>query len=297
MARLGSNSSEGRIGLLLLILLSAVLLLTQREEARERRTTPLLTSDLQAPVAAWLGLPFRQLEGTLSDVEEGRRALQENHALRAELVELRAQNDRLKASEARMKRLEALLFVDFKADIPSRRIAARAVSDTASPFVRSVLIGAGKSAGIRDGYPVLSEAGLVGHVVSAGSRSARVLRLDDLNSRVAVESARSGARAILTGLNMDDAGLAFVSHPDDWSIGDRVITSGDDGRLPAGLPVGTVKRVEPFRVALDFHRAPIDWVFVLPFEPLNNEEVEDGATMSSEPGESEQDAVQAEGAG
>lgn len=272
MARSRSNSSEGRLGLLLLILLSAVLLLTQREDARDRRTTPLLASDIQAPVAAWLGTPFRGLESAVADVEDGRRALEENRALRAELAQLRVENDQLRAQRARLQRLERLLAVEETGDIPDERIAARAVSDAASPFVRSLLIGAGRDHGVLDGYPVLTDAGLVGHVVSAGRRSARILRLDDLNSRVAVSNSRTGARAILTGSNSDTSSLAFVASPEQWSVGDRVLTSGDDGRLPAGLPVGSVLSVDPFQVELDFQSKPVDWVFILPFDGMADAE-------------------------
>lgn len=268
MARSGSNKSEGQIGLLLMIVLSAVLLFTQRDAATERRTTPLLASDIQAPVAAWLGAPFRQLESAVADVEDGRRAVQENKALREELTNLRADNARLQAQQARLRRLEKLLAVDHTGDIPGRRISARAVSDPSSPFVRSLLIASGRESGVFDGYAVLSDAGLVGHVVSAGRRSARVLRLDDLNSRVAVISERSGARAILAGANNDRPTLAFVADPDGWLAGDRVLTSGDDGRLPQGLPIGTVLRGNRLAVDLDFLATPIDWVFVLPYAGL-----------------------------
>lgn len=268
MARSGSNKSEGRVGLLLMIVLSAVLLFTQRDAATERRSTPLLASDVQAPVAAWLGTPFRQLEGAVADVEDSRRALQENKALRNELTHLRADNARLQAQQARLRRLETLLAVDRTGDIPDRRISARAVSDPSGPFVRSLLIASGRESGVNDGYAVLSDAGLVGHVVSAGRRSARVLRLDDLNSRVAVFSERSGARAILAGANNDRPTLAFVADPDGWRAGDRVLTSGDDGRLPQGLPVGTVLPGDRLAVDLDFLATPIDWVFVLPYEGL-----------------------------
>ncbi len=285
MARNGTRSAEGRVGLLLLIALSAVLLLTQRDAALERRTTPLLTGDIQAPIAVWLGTPFRGLESAVSDVEEGRRALEENRVLRAELTTLREENDRLRAHRARQKRLESLLAVDRLDEIPDERIAARAVSDSASPFVRSLLIGSGREAGIRDGYPVLSDAGLVGHVVSAGRRSARILRLDDLNSRVAVMSDRSGARAILRGSNESAPSLAFVADLEGWLPGDRIVTSGDDGRLPRGLSVGTLLEGADMEVSLDFLGAPVDWVFVLPYEGLADPddvdlpetELEDGA--------------------
>ena len=268
MARSRSDSYEGRIGLLLLIVLSAVMLFTQRDAAIERRTTPLLTSDIQAPIAALLGKPFRSLENAVADIEDGRRALQENKALRSELTALRAETDRLRAMQGRQYRLESLLSVERNGDIPDRRIAARAVSDPSSPFVRSLLIGAGREAGIEDGYAVLSDTGLIGHVVSAGRRSARVLRLDDLNSRVAVMSVRTGARAILAGGNTNYPTLAFAADSTQWQAGDRVVTSGDDGRLPQGLPVGTVLSEDQLRVELDFLDKPIDWVFMLPFDGI-----------------------------
>ncbi len=268
MARSRSDSYEGRIGLLLLIVLSAVMLFTQRDAAIERRTTPLLTSDIQAPIAALLGKPFRSLENAVADIEDGRRALQENKALRSELTALRAETDRLRAMQGRQYRLESLLSVERNGDIPDRRIAARAVSDPSSPFVRSLLIGAGREAGIEDGYAVLSDTGLIGHVVSAGRRSARVLRLDDLNSRVAVMSVRTGARAILAGGNTNYPTLAFAVDSTQWQAGDRVVTSGDDGRLPQGLPVGKVLSEDQLRVELDFLDKPIDWVFMLPFDRI-----------------------------
>lgn len=253
-----------------MILISAGLLFFMRAAAKDRRTTPLLAGDVQAPIAAWLGAPFRTLEDTVADLEDGRRALQENKALRAELETLRAQNSRLRAQSERLRRLDSHLGVRLTGDIPDRRISARAVSDPSSPFVRSLLIGTGQADGIRDGYPVMSEVGLVGHIVSAGQRSARVLRLDDLNSRVAVISERSGARAILAGNNTDMPRLAFVAEADDWQDGDRILTSGDDGRLPMGLPVGTLLFAETRDVALHFIERPVDWVFILPYEGLAN---------------------------
>lgn len=242
------------------------MLFTQSDAALERRTTPLLAGDIQAPIAAWLGAPFRRLEVAIADAEDGRHALEENKALRAELVKLRAETARLEAMRQRQIRLESLLSVDALGDIPDRRIAVRAVSDPSSPFVRSLLIGAGQSIGIKDGHAVLSEDGLIGHVVSAGRRSARVLRLDDLNSRVAVMNPRTNSRAILAGNNSDYPTLAFVADTSGWGAGDRVVTSGDDGRLPQGLPVGTVRADAELVVDLDFLVKPVDWVFVLPYE-------------------------------
>ena len=269
MARSSQGHSEGRFALTGLISAMVVLLFMSRDAAVERRTSPILTDDIQAPVAAFLGQPLRAAEGALASAEDRARALEENRELRRELTELRAESQRLGAMRLRLERLEAMLDIDLRGDIPADRITARVVSDPDGPFVRSYLLGAGEASGVRDGYAVMSDAGLVGHVVSAGTRSARVLRLDDLNSRVAVMNPRNGARAILVGANDGTAVLRFVTGEEPFMADDRIVTSGDDGRLPQGLPIGLVSTDgERFLVRLDFTTKPVDWVVVLPTRPV-----------------------------
>ena len=61
--------------------------------------------------------------------------------------------------------------------------------------------------------------------------------------------------------------LSFVNQVEDWTIGARVITSGDDGYLPRGLNIGTVVRGKngEFRVQLSSDSMPVDWVWVSPY--------------------------------
>ena len=269
MARGKADRSEGRVELILLVLLCLAVLAGQRNAAQERRSTPLLASDIQAPVARWVGTPFRVVEASLANAEDRYRALEENKVLRAELSALRRESARTRAMRARLKRLETVLALRVNGDIPETVITARAVADPASPFVRSLLLGAGRHDGVKDGYAVMSDVGMVGHVVSAGQRSARVLKLDDLNSRIAVMSERSGARAILAGANDGAPTLRFVADPQGWQMDDKVVTSGDDGRLPQGLPVG--KLADGNRVTLAFMEAPVDWVMIVPHDALADE--------------------------
>ncbi|WP_204351714.1 hypothetical protein, partial [Klebsiella variicola] len=55
---------------------------------------------------------------------------------------------------------------------------------------------------------------------------------------------------------------------DPVKAGDRLLTSGDGGVMPRGLPVGTaVKGVDGgWRVRLDSDYAPIDYVRILKFK-------------------------------
>ena len=121
--------------------------------------------------------------------------------------------------------------------------------------------------------PVLTEAGLIGRVVRAGRSTARLVLVTDFSSRVPVVLERSRVRAILQGDNGPLPTLQFLAPTARVAIGERVLTSGDGGLLPAGLVVGEVAAVHDgvaqVRPVADWSR--LDWVAILrterPAEP------------------------------
>jgi len=100
---------------------------------------------------------------------------------------------------------------------------------------------------------VISGEGLVGRLTEVGVRAARVLLITDLNSRVPVIVESSHTAAVLAGDNSERPRLVYLGNAKDIKIGDRVVTSGEGGIFPPGLPVGVVAaldsglpRVEPY---------------------------------------------------
>jgi rod shape-determining protein MreC len=81
---------------------------------------------------------------------------------------------------------------------------------------------------------------LVGRTVDAGASVARVLLLNDLNSRVPVVVGPAGVRALVSGDNSAELQLDFFPDGASVYLGDEVYTSGSDGVLPRGLRVGVV---------------------------------------------------------
>jgi rod shape-determining protein MreC len=79
---------------------------------------------------------------------------------------------------------------------------------------------------------------------------------------------RTNARAILTGDGGPNPRLDYLRGRDPIREGDRILTSGDGGVVPRGLPVGTaVKGLDGrWRVVLASDAAPIDFVRILLFE-------------------------------
>lgn len=198
----------------------------------------------------------------------------------------------------RNRRYEALLRMPADsfgeaADIDNA-IAAQLVLDSGGPFTRTLVANAGSDHGVRVGYIAINENGLVGRVVSVGNRSARVLMLDDYNSRIPVLGEGSRVRAVLAGqatsppelitqpYQLNAPRLEFVVGAENLREGERVITSGDGGLYPRGIVVGVARqqRDGSWRVALSASQQPIDFVRLVPF--IGVERPEDAPT--SDPG-------------
>ena len=238
--------------------------------------TKARTESAVSPIVSVLSMPVRGFENAIESVRNRTRAHRENARLKQELAQLRDVEARANAMAIKLSRFETILKVEGNSGIPEQKIAARAVSEKDGPFVRSVLINAGANKGVKPGHAVMTVDGFLGHVLRVGQRSARVLHAEDLNSRIAVMSQRSEARAIMSGRNDAYPILSFVSDDDGWREGDQVITSGDEGILPFGLPVGEVKADRSGRMVVELYlnRNNIDWVWVYPYEPILAPETE-----------------------
>jgi len=75
------------------------------------------------------------------------------------------------------------------------------VADAGGVYARAVLLSLGPNHSVTKGQVALDDRGLVGRVTEVGTRSARVLLITDINSRVPVTLESSRARALLVGTN------------------------------------------------------------------------------------------------
>jgi rod shape-determining protein MreC len=192
----------------------------------------------------------------------------QNRELKAKLARTQTYADEIAALRDENARLRSLLGV--RTDPPLPMVGARTVIDARGPFSNSRLANVGADQGVVEGNPVLSEHGLVGRVSGVGPAMSRILLLTDVDSRVPVLIERTNARAILTGDGGPSPKLAYLRTHEAPHPGDLVLTSGDGGVIPRGLPVGVVTNsLDGWRVALDSDAAPIDFVRVLLFRDFS----------------------------
>lgn len=200
-----------------------------------------LRSAITDAVAPILDFASRPVESVTDGVEEvlALAELREDNAL------LRQQNERLMEHYVRSRELAAenrILrdLLNLAPDPEASHVSARVIGDQGGAFVRSVLVNAGSRDGVKRGQVALSGSGVAGRVVEVGLRSARVLLLTDLNSRLPVLVGPTRDRAVLAGTNAELGDLLYLASNADIRVGDRVVTSGHGGLFPPGLPVGEV---------------------------------------------------------
>ncbi len=219
--------------------------------------------------AGLLAAPVRAGSGAFGAVSDYFAAGAQNRQLRADLAAALSWRDETLTLRAENGRLRALLGVRTEPPLPM--VAAETVLDARGPFSNSRLVDAGADQGVTEGNPVLSDHGLVGRIAGVSANVSRVLLLTDVDSRTPVMIARTNGRAILTGDGGPNPALSFLRTHDAPQAGDRVLTSGDGGLVPRGLPVGSVVMGVDgvWRVALDSDSEPIDFVRVLLFKDFS----------------------------
>jgi len=166
----------------------------------------------------------------------------ENKILKAELEKFKAksfQNDFLKSQNRNLQNI-------LKSSITDNEVGviAKVLLDKESPFLKSIIVNKGSKSKIKKGMPVVSSTYLVGRVVEVNYLSSRVLLLNDLNSRIPVAVGDQAVQSIMTGDGSSKPTLKFLPENFEPLEGETIFTSGKDGVLKPGIPIG---RIEMFK--------------------------------------------------
>lgn len=240
-----------RFALLLLVGAAFGLMLIGRTNTFIVEETRTAVTDMVTPILDAVSQPVDTFSGVLDQAEAFTRLSAENQALKeqnARLLQWQAVAHRLEAENAALRNLSNMV-----PDPAMSYITTRVVGDPGGAFVRTVLINAGERNGVEKGQAAITGEGLAGRVAEVGQRSARVLLLTDINSRVPVVVGTARDRAVMAGDNSNAPELLYLGPTAKVKIGDRVTTSGHGGVFPPGLPIGVVNgvgekgiRVKPF---------------------------------------------------
>jgi rod shape-determining protein MreC len=166
------------------------------------------------------------------------RVARENEILRRERARLQARIGVLHEAELENGRLKRLL--DFKEQSELPVIGGRVVAWDPRSWFKTVIIDRGAAEGLKPGMPVVTHEGVVGRLIEVAPHYAKVMLLVDYNSAIDALVQRSRVQGILAGRSTSTCLLKYVLKSDDLKSGDLLITSGQGGAFPKGLPLGYV---------------------------------------------------------
>lgn len=169
---------------------------------------------------------------------------QENENLKKENVEL-AQSLReleiLKAENATLREYVNLTdkYTEYKT------YPANVIQTDISNYSKTIIINAGKKDGIDVNMTVISDKGLVGHVISVTDNTAKVQTIIDTSSTVTGTISTTRDSIVARGVIDSNKELKASFIPTEANVleGDVLETSGIGGIYPKGIHIGTIKKV------------------------------------------------------
>jgi rod shape-determining protein MreC len=171
----------------------------------------------------------------------------ENDNLKAQIDKLRTESGENTSLKAQLIALEGLLKMRERLQL-RKTVAAQVVAESVGNFESTVTINEGSSAGVKIDMPVVSESGLVGHVISVAPNVSIVQLIIDPDSAVAGRLASARVTGLIQGQRNRPLTMNLVDTDANVTPSEQVLTSGyqiEGGKAlyPDGIPVGFVSHI------------------------------------------------------
>jgi len=233
-----ARKSNVQLPLILVVALAVVVVLLGKAQGTLFDRMRAHATDTMAPVLEKLRAPVAGFDRFFGSITEIFSVYEQNLKLKEENARLRQWRNVAIVLQGRVARYQTLLHA--VPDPKLNAVLARVIGRANRPFLRTMILDAGRADHALPGQAVMDARGMIGRIYLTGNRTSWVILLTDLNSRVPVAIAPGNVQAMMTGDNSATPRLELVSRTVTLHAGDQVTSSGDGGLLPAGLPIGTV---------------------------------------------------------
>ncbi len=199
--------------------------------------------DLFSPVGRAFTRVFSPIKDGFVNLVHLPSLSKEKAELEKEVADLRRERLEARGLEAENEELKELLeFSETQAELET--VGANIVGQSPDNWQRLMIINKGSSSGIKKYMAVVTEQGLVGRIISVGSRSAVVQLITDSRSGVGARSLRSRETGIVEGRNEETVRFVPMKEDADIKVGDIMETSGLGGTVPPGIAIGRVSQLK-----------------------------------------------------
>ena len=207
------------------------------------------------PIQTALAKASRATFGIWTTYLDWKNVRAENRRLREEVQELRVQALRVSETDDENRRLRRLLAL--QEQLPLTTLSGEIIAREWGGWIRSLTVNRGRGDNVPRLTAVISPAGLIGRVVDVRTGASIVQVLTDPASTVGAHVLRTRTPGIVEGDPRGTLRFKFMAR-DGASIqnGDILVTAGQGGVFPRGIPIGTVRSIDNRGAAL-FHYAEL----------------------------------------
>tara|TARA_B100001996_G_scaffold98484_1_gene73745 strand:+ start:1420 stop:2256 length:837 start_codon:yes stop_codon:yes gene_type:complete len=251
-----------KFSLFALLILSLLLIFVETFNFKSINYTRAIIKDLIYRGAIVINLPNQFYNDASRFLSDHFQVYEQNQGLKSEVQKLNQELVEKEYLVSENKNLKEIIQTKVSEDYDL--VTAKVILDKDSPFLKSAVITKGSNAGIKKGMPVLHGQNLIGRIVEVNFFSARILLLEDLNSRIPVVIVPNNYQSIMMGKSNDLPSLQFLPKDNKLISGEKIYTSGKDGVIHSGIPVGKVFiEGDEYKVKLFSDSTQVDFVNII----------------------------------
>lgn len=260
-------------GFLIFVALSMVLVNFTGEDRPNLTLFEKIIKNVVTPVESGFSQVINRGSGTFNAIFSIGSIRATNKNLTQRVSTLEAENLLLKEYEYQNLRFRELL--QFKDTVNNNydMISASVVARNPSNWFKTITINRGTDDGVKKNMAVVTNFGLVGHVLNVSGASAEVLLIVENSSAVGGLVQVTRTPGVVQGLGDNTGNLKMRYLAKDAPVREKqvVISSGLGGIFPKGVPIGQITKVDTesnglekyaiLRPFVDFNR--VEEVFVI----------------------------------
>ena len=266
-----NKGNRQKFSLLTLVIVSIIILSLEYFKTGPINQFRIFAKDVIFKTSYFISLPFSSVKNTYHGFNDHLKIYEENKRLKntnLNIQELKFENQFLKEENIRLNEL-----IEEKSLFSDNYHVTKILLDQESPYLRSIVINKGFKHDIKIGSAVRSGSYFVGKVVGVNYLTSRVLLINDLNSKIPVIIEPDGTRAMVSGNGSKIFGdIEYLPEKNQVEDGHIVYTSGIDGIISSGIPVGKIiikNNQKSVRFFIDFDQIQYvkvyfkKWVYLL----------------------------------
>ena len=234
-----NKGNRQKFSLLTLIIISIVILSLEYFKSGPVNQIRMITKDIIIKSSYVASVPFKSISNTYSTVINHFNMYDEYEKLKK--AEIKKQNLILENNFFKEENQILKKLINEKNLYNDEFYITKVLLDQESPYLRSLLINKGFKHGIKLGAAVRSDSFFIGKIVDSNYLTSRILLISDLNSKIPVIIEPGSISAILSGTGNNELGeIEYLPENNKIEEGSIVYTSGSDGVISSGIPIGKI---------------------------------------------------------